>query len=472
MSRIGQEVSELLHRSMDSHVRVAVTGLSRAGKTAFISSLVNQLLHSSTHDNLPLLECARDNRLVGAKRVPQEDLLVARFAYDEAMQQLHAEPPQWPVPTRDVSEIRLAIKFQSQKGAKRLLKRTSTLYLDVIDYPGEWLLDLPLLDMTFEQWSEQQLSQLTGVRQQLAATWLATMETFDATLAADEKQIADIAAQFTDYLHQCKDAGLHWVQPGRFVLPGDLEGAPVLQFFPCTAPEGQLDQRKSYKHKPDKHKPNKHSSYAMLKHRYQEYQNKVVKQFYRKYFSTFDRQIVLVDCLQPLMAGSESFHDMKNALQQIMKSFRYGNNNLLRRLFSSRIDKVLFAATKSDHVTPDQHANLVSLLQQMVHPTWQEAAFENIEMNCMSIASIQATQAGFITKGSDNIPALRGVTLQGEPMTLYPGDVPERLPKPDYWQHNRFEFTAFRPLESAMDEPCPHTRMDKVLQYLLGDKLR
>lgn len=457
MSRIGQEVSELLHRSMDSHVRIAVTGLSRAGKTAFISSLVNQLLHSSTHDNLPLLECARDKRLIGAKRVPQEDLLVARFAYDEAMEQLHGEPPQWPIPTRDVSEIRLAVKFQSQKAAKRLLKRTSTLFIDVIDYPGEWLLDLPLLDMTFEQWSEQQLNQLQGMRAQLAQTWSTSLAAFDATQAADEKQIAAIAAQFTDYLHQCKEVGLHWVQPGRFVLPGELEGAPVLQFFPCPASED---------------KPNKHSSYAMLKRRYEEYQNKVVKQFYRKYFATFDRQIVLVDCLQPLMAGSESFHDMKHALSQIMKSFRYGSSNLLRRLFSSRIDKILFAATKSDHVTPDQHGNLVSLLQQLVHPAWQETAFENIEMSCMSIASIQATQAGFITKGSDNIPALRGTTLEGEPMTLYPGDVPARLPKSDFWQQGGFEFTSFRPLESAVDEPCKHTRIDKVLQYLVGDKLR
>ncbi|QSA19914.1 YcjX family protein, partial [Vibrio furnissii] len=46
MKRIGQEVSDLIHRGLDSHVRLAVTGLSRAGKTAFISSLVNQLLHT------------------------------------------------------------------------------------------------------------------------------------------------------------------------------------------------------------------------------------------------------------------------------------------------------------------------------------------------------------------------------------------------------------------------------------------
>ncbi|MFA0439848.1 nucleoside triphosphate hydrolase [Vibrio sp. 10N.286.49.C2] len=457
MSRIGQEVSDILHRSMDSHVRIAVTGLSRAGKTAFITSLVNQLLHTSTHDNLPLLECARDNRLIGAKRVPQSNLMVPRFAYDDALEQLHSTPPDWPKPTRDVSEIRLALKYKPAKGAKRLLSKTSTLYIDVIDYPGEWLLDLPLLDMTFEQWSEGQFDNLKGIRQECAETWLSSLDAFDVNAEANEKQIAAISQDFTDYLLECKKRGLHWVQPGRFVLPGELQGAPVLQFFPCRTPAEKLT---------------KNSGYDMLKRRYEEYQSKVVKQFYKNYFSTFDRQIVLVDCLQPLMTGNESFHDMKDALQQIMKSFRYGQSNLLRRLFSSRIDKILFAATKADHVTPEQHNNLVSLLQQLVHPAWQDTAFENIEMSCMSVASIRATQAGFVGKSAENMPALRGTTLAGEPITLYPGDVPAKLPKPEYWQDNRFEFTAFRPLENEPDAPCSHIRIDKALQYLIGDKLR
>ncbi|MGU0056245.1 YcjX family protein [Enterobacter hormaechei] len=41
-------------------------------------------------------------------------------------------------------------------------------------------------------------------------------------------------------------------------------------------------------------------------------------------------------------------------------------NKPCRRLFFPCIDKLLFAATKADHLTPDQHENLVSLLQQLV----------------------------------------------------------------------------------------------------------
>lgn len=458
MKSIKQEVNDFLYRSMDSHVRIAVTGLSRAGKTAFITSLVNQLLHTSTHQQLPLLSAARDKRLIGAKREPQSNMMVPRFAYDDAMMQLQGAEPNWPEPTRDVSEIRLALKYKPTKRTKKLISSTATLHLDIIDYPGEWLLDLPLLDMEFEAWAESQFAALKGLRSELAKPWLDALQTIDLDAEVSEQQLQEISQLYTDYLKACKDQGLHWVQPGRFVLPGELEGAPVLQFFPCRIA--------------DEHKVVRGSNLAMLKARYHEYQTKVVKAFYKQHFSTFDRQIILVDCLQPLNAGYDSFMDMRAALEQLMHSFKYGRSNLLKRLFAPRIDKILFAATKADHVTPDQHANLVSLLQQMVHPAWQTASFENIEMSCMSMASIQATQSGFIANNGKSTPAIQGTTLAGDAMTIYPGEVPNKLPSAAYWQKQGFEFTAFRPMSSHHDEPLPHIRVDKVLEYLIGDKLK
>ncbi|EOX4929663.1 YcjX family protein [Vibrio alginolyticus] len=458
MKRIKKEVNDFINRGMDSNVRIAVTGLSRAGKTAFITSLVNQLLHTATHDNLPLLTVARDKRLIGAKREPQSNMMVPRFAYDEAMSQIHATPPQWPVPTRDVSEIRLALKYKPNKTTKKLLSKTAILNVDIIDYPGEWLLDLPLLDMDFATWSQTQFDALKGQRGDLAKAWLSELEKVDLFAEVNDKLLEKVAHTYTEYLHSCKDSGLHWVQPGRFVLPGELAGAPVLQFFPCRADSES--------------KAPKGSNLAMLEARFQEYQQKVVKAFYKHHFATFDRQIVLVDCLQPLNAGDEAFYDMRQALEQIMHSFRYGRSSFLRRLFSPKIDKVLFAATKADHITPDQHPNLVSLLQQMVHPAWQTAAYENIEMSCMSIASIQATTTGFISSGDKTIPALQGTTLGGEPMTMFPGEVPKKLPNAAYWQNNGFDFTSFRPMPSPNDEPMKHIRLDKALDYLIGDKLK
>ena len=45
----------------------------------------------------------------------------------------------WPASTRQISELRVIVDYQSQSGYQRKLT------LDIVDYPGEWLLDLPLL---------------------------------------------------------------------------------------------------------------------------------------------------------------------------------------------------------------------------------------------------------------------------------------------------------------------------------------
>lgn len=92
MKRLQNELTDLMNRSVDRHVRLAVTGLSRSGKTAFITSLVNQLLNVNTGARLPLFSAARDKRLLGVKRIPHRDLSVPRFAYDEGIASLYGQP--------------------------------------------------------------------------------------------------------------------------------------------------------------------------------------------------------------------------------------------------------------------------------------------------------------------------------------------------------------------------------------------
>ena len=78
---------------------------------------------------------------------------------------------------------------------------------------------------------------------------------------------------------------------------------------------------------------------------------------------------------------------------------------------------------------------MVSLLQQLVQDAWQNAAFEGISMDCLGLASVQATQSGLIDLNGEKIPALRGNRLSdGEPLTVYPGEVPARLPGQAFWQ--------------------------------------
>ncbi|MBP6121157.1 MULTISPECIES: YcjX family GTP-binding protein [Providencia] len=465
MKRLQNELTDLVNRSVDRHVRLAVTGLSRSGKTAFITSLVNQLLNVNAGARLPLFSAARDKRILGVKRIPHRDLSVPRFAYDEGIASLYGSPPEWPTPTRGVSEIRLKLHYRSEDSFLRHFVDNSSLYVEIVDYPGEWLLDLPMLDLSYLAWSGQMNVLLKGQRAHLANEWLQLCEKCDPLAPVDENLLAEISDAYTRYLQECKSQGQHFIQPGRFVLPGELAGAPALQFFPWPNIEKQGEKKLT--------QAGKNTNIGALQSRYQYYCEHVVKGFYKDHFQRFDRQIVLVDCLQPLNSGPDAFNDMRMALTQLMRSFHYGKRTLLRRMFSPCIDKLLFAASKADHVTPDQHANLVSLLQQLVQEAWQNAAFEGISMDCAGLASIQATENGIVDYKGDKLPALKGYRLNdGQAMTFYPGDVPKRLPNEQFWQQQGFQFENFRPRPIPLDQPLPHIRMDSALEFLLGDKLK
>lgn len=451
----------LLRRGLDRQLRLAVTGLSRAGKTAFITALVQQLQQADAR--LEALSAAREGRLLGARRVVQSDLDVPRFPYDDALAALHDEPPRWPTPTRGISEIRLAIRYRPQ-GALRHLNEIATLYLELVDYPGEWLLDLPLLEQDFFSWSARTTALLDGSRRAFADEWLVAVARLDPFAPADEARLAAIAELYTAFLLRSKEAGFAYIQPGRFVLPGDLEGAPALQFFPL--PQLREADRERLR------KAGGNSVIATLARRFEFYKNKVVKPFYRDHFSRFDRQIVLVDCLGALNRGADAVADTQRALTEILGNFRYGKRDLLRRLFAPRIDRLVFAATKADHVTPEQHPRLLQLLRNLLRETQQIPRYDAVRISSLCLASIAATQAVTVADRDGNHPALRGHTLAGEPITLFPGDVPNRVPDAAFWREQRFEFTDFRPLPSGRDQPLPHIRMDQALEALLGDKLR
>ena len=458
--RLSRELTNLMERTRDRQLRLAVTGLSQAGKTAFLTSLVNQLRHAGLEAQLDLLPAAREGRLLGAQRLTQPDLGVPRFPYDAALSALNAKPPRWPEPTRGISELRLQLRYRpAQRGW--LTPEFSHLTLDLFDYPGEWLLDLPMLAHDFDSWCQAQ-TQHNGVhRQALFSAWQTGVEQLDPAAEADEAQLADLAAAYADGLKQAKQAGFSDLQPGRFLLPGELDGAPVLQFFPLPDIGLSLEQRQALP---------ENSVYATLAKRFRYYQQHIVKPFYRDHFRRFDRQIVLVDVLGALNAGPERFEDLSRALQQLMHSFDYGQRSLLTRLFSPRIDRLAIAATKADHVTPDQHGNLVRLLEALLAEPLKDLRFADIPVKALSLAAIRATQAREVNQQGQRLAALYGTTLEGEEVLIYPGDVPARLPDEHFWQQQGFDFPHFRPMGSS-HEALAHIRMDAAIDWLLGDKL-
>lgn len=457
LAAAGSRAGDLLDRVLDRQLRLAVTGLSQSGKTAFITALVNQLENACAADSrLPLWQAQRRGRLLGVRRVPQTNADIPSFAYAAALERLFGSPPAWPESTRGVSEVRLEIRYRPHG---RFAREKATLYLDIVDYPGEWLLDLPLLKLDYREWSEQVAATLVpgSQRSALAAPWRDRAPETDAPFT--EESAATLALAYTTYLGACREQlGLSLLQPGRFLLPGEHAGAPMLQFVPWVWPMP-----------PDRGEEG--SLFRVFEHRYEQYKKHLVRGFYRRHFAGFDRQIVLVDCLHALNRGPECFRDTQQALHRIMESFAYGKGNLLSRLFTPRIDRILFAASKADHVTPDQHANLVSLLQHLVRDSQRVVRFEGVTTDCMAIASVQATAVATGRADGRTLTGIRGHSIDGRELFVRPAVVPAAVPDEHWWRERGEPFDSFRP--PAMDpmRAMPHIRLDAVFEYLLGDRI-
>ncbi|MGJ8691321.1 MAG: YcjX family protein [Thalassotalea sp.] len=468
LKKLKLKATEVINRGLDQHITIAVTGLSRSGKTAFITSLVNQLLNEGEGAQLSFFKPVHQERFIAAKRIPQQHLHIPRFDYEKAMSAFSASPPHWPEPTKGISELRLAIRYQPKNSLLKYATDSATLYVDIADYPGEWLLDLPMLNQTYEQWSEQMEALLNKApRQEKSAVFLEKVKALDPFASANEEVLAALAKEYTELLvYFRQELGLSVIQPGRFILPGDLEDAPILQFFPFPDLSG-LDAN-SYQNAEDD------TYIGMLRVRFVEYKERVVKKFYKEHFTRFDRQIILADCLTALNHGSANIDDLQLAISLIMESFDYGKSSIFSRLFAPKIDKLLFAATKADHVTAEQHNKLVSLLNQLVHQARQELNYDNIAMKTLALASVQATKAGKSQYQGKEIPVLQGRQLSdNKTITLFPGSVPSKLPTKANWPEQGFHYISFSPFQSiASHEALPHLRMDQVMQFLLGDKMQ
>ncbi len=404
----------------DEEIRLGVTGLSRGGKSAFITSLVNLVSKFGDSEVSPYLSrfkaYTRGDIIYGGIARPR-DLSIGSFPYNEAISSLYGEPAVWPKATDNVSEIRLALKVKNKSWYS---SKPYDLYLDIWDYPGEWLMDLMLLEKNYEEFSNTVKEHLNRIGTVASAkNWIEAVNQLDPDAPLNEIALSKAVSLYKEWLINCKQQGFAFIVPGRFVLPGNLLGAPILEFIPWLGKEVQ--------------NPNSNNTlYAELRARYEAYRKQVVQKFYEDCFSKLDRQIVLIDCLRALKGGRENFFDVNATLDILMNNFNYGSSNFLTRLFAPKIDKVMFAATKADLVTNDNHQNLRMLLTSLVNQAQSRVLGEGGHTEFAVISSIRATQCKHLkNKNFDGQVLLTDYEDDG---AFFPGTVPQR------WSPENMEF--------------------------------
>ncbi|AWB67102.1 hypothetical protein C2869_11955 [Saccharobesus litoralis] len=447
-------------RALDVDINLAVTGLSGAGKTAFISGLVHHLRFASQTPQYPFWQAAQQGRLLGCKRNLQRDYHVQRFRYDEAIASLCHSSPTWPASTQGTSSISLSLKYKTQQQLKSWLGDTHCLNIKITDYPGEWLLDLPLLRWDFKQWCE-----VIDSRYQHHAAYQNFKQKcreINWQGGADERVLESLSTVYTQFLLELKQQGYSWIQPGRFVLPSTWQNTPALHFVPL--PIELIDNIQD----------GAQSLLQLNMKRYAYYVEHIVKPFYVDHFSEFDRQVILVDGLSALNLGQAHVEDLQYSLNELNHSFRYGKQSWLSRLLNPKIDKVLFAASKADQITPDQYANYQLFIQHLSSQPAQELNYSEVEMQYLALSAIKASQLGSAKHEGQDYQVLTGqLKSNQQTVCLFPGEVPKSVLSTNFWQHNQFDFASFLPPTGLSEQAAfPHIAMDKVCEFLLGDKLQ
>ena len=452
LGSLQRNVEDLVNLTLDRTVRLAVTGLRQSGKTVFITAMTHHLLGGQ---ELPFFTPVKQKRMMGARLLPPHVGDPPPFPFDAAKAALTVEEPAWPEPTRGLSSLRLELRVAETGFIARQFSDYRSQQVEIIDYPGEWLLDLPMMEQSFEDWSAATIALgRSKARCELARDWLAAIEETLTHAGSERDRAATLAELYRRYLKSAQAAGFSFLQPGRMTMPGELEGAEHLNFCPLPPSSGGL--------------------HTLMSDRFEHYRDRVVRPFYADHFSRFDRQIVLVDLISSLNRGRAVFEDTQNALKMVMESFRYGPSSLIARLFRPQIETLLFAATKADHVAHNQHHNLRLLLEEMVFDAAGQARFEGVQPVFMAMASLRSTDMVKTDHHGQTLSCVRG-RLKGEERetVLFPGEIPPELPMDEDWADGRFRFRDFAPRRLRVNGSAQpqHIRLDQALDVLLGDRL-
>ncbi len=409
-----------------NRIRLGVTGLSGSGKTTFITSLIYHLLRDAALSVSFEPDFPKDGK---------------RFRYEENIACFKKNVPEWPPSTLDKSEICLKIN-----------DGRNDLYLEIVDYPGEWLLDLPLLEQSFWEWSQTVKEYLSCTGNRLP-DWAVSAKKLADKGCSDNENVLEIADQYRLWLHDLKNKGFEYLQPGRFVMPDTKSDIYTLvNFFPWVWDDEQKNENALFK---------------KLEERYNRYKIEKVEPFYR-HFKNLNKQIVLVDCLRSLQKGVTAWNDLKFTLGELLKNFSYGRRNgfVARLLNSFKIDQVLFVATKADYVSYEEKRieALTGILKSAVAEAAEKTFLQKADVAYRSVAAVSVQK---INKSDDAACYYFPNGKQGV-------ELPEMLTQAriNEFKEKCSEFDGIPPLSPRrMNEngDLPNIEMFNVIKFILGE---
>ncbi|MDO6475421.1 YcjX family protein [Alteromonas sp. 1_MG-2023] len=410
--------------------RFTITGLSRSGKSMLFTSLMTILKYRSEHQYqcLPLLKHLPAELVDSMWLEPVDDFPL--FPIDDHIASL--EKGEWPAPTENVYAFKMVVRLKQTGQFKKYLFPHTHVVFEFIDYPGEWITDLPMAGKTFAQWSDSALAQqMTDPQRFYAKDWHHTLEQFDFDSDPTPEAMLTLTSSYRDYLKQAKKAGIAMLQPGSFLLDGSGFNWRETGFTPLPA-----------KISSDITHPWTKSFNA----RFSEFQQDWLKPLRAGTFREADKQIILVDLFEGLNHSKQHLAQLKETLSHLADVFVYGEQDWFSKhvLRKQEIGKVAFVATKSDLIPDAEKPQLLALLKDVCGGATAKLEREDVPYEHFLVSAIQATDEGsrpgalrytnkhkqYVEVQFEPLPArIKGMSADEHYPALYPPVPADYLPR-------------------------------------------
>jgi predicted YcjX-like family ATPase len=447
--------------------RIGVLGPNWAGKTVFLTSLIN---HLSSHD-------ARYFHLGGGRvsaevrkfrRLP-EDRDWTGFDYEQHRERLVHR--RWPNKTTDRSEY--VCRFERSDW------RFSDLLLRLFDLPGERINDVAMVkdgSDTFASWSDAFLKRI-----EKDVGYADRFETYLKRLDDPHLTEEDLLLSYKVALGRLRLAYKPYISPSTYVL--DREGQAVRGRDP-----EQLARERYVGLKPG-------AEFAPLPGTSRARHPQIASRFARR-FDVYCEEVVeplvdglkschglviLVDVMRTLASDTGTHDDYQELLRDMLRTLdpresflkkgaRFVSELLLPHDWRPGwISRIAFVAPKADLVHPEDRNRLKHLLKQMVERDARDC--DGIKYDFFNVAAVRATEA---VPGGEARRVLTGSTmLDAEGKPVDPGGrqkflvsaLPDEWPR--QWNVGDYVFPSVYP-EIPARRGCPPDQigLDAVFNFL------
>ena len=426
--------------------RFTITGLSRSGKSMLFTSLMTMLKYRTEagYECLPLLTRLPTSLVDSMYMEPLAGFEM--FPVEEHLQAL--ERGEWPDATDTAYGFRLVVRLKQQGRFKRWLLPYSEVVFEFIDYPGEWVTDLPLLEKSYSQWSDSAWAQQSGGPQYRFSTkWREFIQDFDFEQPPSEALIAEVVAQYRSYLAAAKREGITMLQPGSFLLENEALSLTKMGFSPLPSTVTSDPS---------------HPWLKAFDDNFTRFKKDWLKPLKQKVFREADKQIILVDVFEGLNHSREHLYQLKETLSHLAATFVYGESNWLSRTLLGRekISKVAFVGSKADSVPASERDALLALLTQLTEGARARFDGNDVAFEHFLVSAMEATDDG------EQPNALRYTNQAGNYVEASFEAFPRQLK--DMESDTHYPVLDISVPKDFLPRILNSRGMDRLLQFLLG----